>query len=60
MSNLYQGLFIANYDYGFGNELIPYLNQQMTTVYAVLALVIVFIWIISMGDRKSTRLNSSH
>ena len=49
MNDLYQGLFIASYDYGHGNELIPYLNQQMISVYAALALAVIFIWIISMG-----------
>ena len=42
------GLFFATYDYGYGNELIPYLNEQAKTVWACIILGFIMIWILSM------------
>lgn len=49
MEGLHQGLFIAKYDFGLGNEWVTYLKEQTITVYAVCALLIIMVWIISMA-----------
>lgn len=48
MNELYQGLFIAKYDYGFGNELVPYLREEMTTVWTSALIAMVLIWLVSL------------
>lgn len=44
-----QGLFIASYDYGYGNELVPYLKELNNTVWASVILGLILIWIIYLG-----------
>lgn len=43
------GLFFASYDYGYGNELIPYLKELNSTVWAVVILSFILIWIAYLG-----------
>ena len=39
-------MYIGKYDYGFGNELVPYVQQHITTVMCVSGLVIVSVLIL--------------
>lgn len=42
-------MFIASYDYGYGNELVPYLKELNSTVWASVILGLILIWIIYLG-----------
>ena len=44
-----QGLFIATYDYGRGNELVPYIKSEMETVLVLICVTVVLIWAISIA-----------
>lgn len=42
-------MFIASYDYGYGNELVPYLKELNSTIWASVILGLILIWIIYLG-----------
>ena len=42
-------MFIASYDYGYGNELVPYLKELNSTVLASVILGFILIWILYLG-----------
>ena len=49
MGDVHQGLFIASYDYGYGNELVPYLKELNTTVWACVILGFILVWVAYLG-----------
>ena len=53
-----QGLFIASYDYGYGNELVPYLKELNSTIWASVILGLILIWIFYLGISALKNENS--
>lgn len=44
-------LFLADYDYGLGNELVPLIKSEMKTTLMLIIMGIVSVWSISMTIR---------
>lgn len=57
--DIHQGLFITVYDYGYGNELVPYFKSQAETVLTLVCLAVIVLWaasiIIKMLQKQEVR-----
>ena len=49
MDGIHSGLFFSNFDYGYGNELVPYIKSEMKTTLIFICVAIVTIWAVPMA-----------
>ncbi len=49
--DVHEGLFFSRFDYGYGNEWVPYIKSEVTTTMMLVCLVIVLVWATTLTIR---------